>query len=69
VDAVTEVIELKEEELEPPPAVMTSLEAEHIRGMGRYKDRLIIVLDLEKVYRTKHGRVKSIQEENTPVSP
>ena len=39
VDAVTEVLELNEAELEPAPTVMTSLEADHIKGLGRYKGR------------------------------
>lgn len=67
VDAVTDVVELKEPELEPPPTVMTSLEADHIKGMGRYKGRLIILLDLEKVYRARHLQVKSVQGQETSV--
>jgi len=59
VDAVTEVVKLKEEELQPPPTLMTKAEMEHIIGMGRYKGRLIILLDLEKVYMSKRGLVKS----------
>jgi purine-binding chemotaxis protein CheW len=60
VDAVTEVVDLDEAELEPPPTVMTNLEADHIKGLGRYKGRLIILLDLEKVYRARHDQVKSV---------
>ncbi len=69
VDAVTEVMELNEAELEPPPTVMMNIEADHIKGMGRYNGRLIILLDLEKVYLTRHGQVKGIQMQDTPVSP
>lgn len=67
VDAVTEVVELKEAELEPPPTVMGSVEADHIKGMGRYKRRLIILLDLEKVYLSRHSQVKSVQGQDTSV--
>lgn len=61
VDAVTEVLELNEAELESAPTVMTSLEADHIKGLGRYKGRQIIFLDLEKVYQARHGQVKNVQ--------
>jgi purine-binding chemotaxis protein CheW len=61
VDAVTEVVELKEEELQPPPTLMTKAETDHIIGMGRYKGRMIILLDLEKVYMAKRDLVKSAQ--------
>ena len=80
VDAVTEVVRLKEAELEPPP-VTTNLETDHIKGLGRYKGRLIILLDLEKVYLARHGastslsmvsdesnhQVKSVQGQDTSV--
>jgi len=62
VDAVTEVVELKEAELEPLPTVVGNVEADYIKGLGHYKRRLIILLDLEKVYLARHGQVKSAQE-------
>jgi purine-binding chemotaxis protein CheW len=69
VDAVTEVVELKEAELEPAPAVMTGLDADHIKGMGRYKGRLIVLLDLDKVYTTKHSQMMSKAGQEVPTPP
>jgi len=68
VDAVTEVVDLKETEIEPPPTVTSGLETNHIKGMGRYKGRLIILLDLDKVYTTKRGHIigRAGQEVQTP---
>jgi purine-binding chemotaxis protein CheW len=62
VDAVTEVVELREEELQPATALMGSITANHITGMSRYKGRLIILLDLEKVYLARHDLAKAQQE-------
>jgi purine-binding chemotaxis protein CheW len=59
VDAVTGIVDLKEAEIEPPPTVTTRLETDHIKGMGRYKGRLIILLEPDKVYTTRQGRMSS----------
>lgn len=50
VDAVTEVLRLDEDAIEPPPQTATGLDAAFIRGIGKIGERLIIVLDLEKVF-------------------
>jgi purine-binding chemotaxis protein CheW len=61
VDAVTEVVEHKEEDLEPPPMLTSNGASDHIVGMVRYKGRLIILLDLERVYAARHRRIQSVQ--------
>lgn len=61
VDAVTEVIELKEAELQPPPTFTTNAMTNHIIGMGHYKGRLIILLDLVKVYMDRTSLLKGAQ--------
>lgn len=49
VDEVTEVIRVTQSELEPPPQVMGGAEGEYIRGVVRVKDRLIILLEPQRV--------------------
>jgi len=49
VDAVSEVIEIPSEEIEPPPSFGSRLRAEFISGMGKVKDKFVIILDVNKV--------------------
>ena len=47
-DSVTEVVKLKETGIEPPPPTLPEGTAQYIRGVGHFKGRMIIVLDVEK---------------------
>ncbi len=48
-DSVTEVMKLKESGIEPPPPTLPEGPAQYIRGVGHFKGRIIIVLDVDKV--------------------
>lgn len=50
VDEVTEVLRISEESVEPAPATTSSVDSAFIRGIGKIDDRLIILLDLERVF-------------------
>lgn len=50
VDAVTEVLKLPMDNIEPTPAVVTSsIDTKYLRGVGKLDDRLLILLDIYKV--------------------
>ena len=49
VDAVSEVLRIKESTVEPPPPVVAGIGAEYMRGVGKLEDRLLILLDLDKL--------------------
>jgi len=49
VDDVTEVLWLQETAIEPPPAIC-ACRKEYIRGVGKDKDRLLILLELENLF-------------------
>lgn len=49
VDAVAETLRLPSNAIEPPSPVVTSLDTEYLRGVGKLEDRMVILLDLEKV--------------------
>ncbi|MBC7344324.1 MAG: chemotaxis protein CheW [Clostridia bacterium] len=49
VDSVSEVLRLPVSNIEPPPPVVTGVDVAYLRGVGKWEDRLIILLDLEKV--------------------
>lgn len=48
VDAVHEVVRLQQSCIEPPPAAFI-LDSEYIHGVGKFGDRLIILLDIDKI--------------------
>ncbi len=48
-DAVKEVIDMNDEEIEPTPYVGTRIDTAYIRGIGRKDENFLIVLDIEKV--------------------
>jgi purine-binding chemotaxis protein CheW len=49
VDAVSEVLRIPKSVTEPPPAVATGTSAEYITAVGKLDNRLLTLLDLEKV--------------------
>ena len=49
VDAVSEVLRIQESTVEPPPAVVAGIGSEYMRGVGKLEDRLLILLDLDKL--------------------
>ena len=49
VDAVSEVLRIPKSVTEPPPPIVAGIGAEYITAVGKLEDRLLILLDLEKV--------------------
>jgi purine-binding chemotaxis protein CheW len=50
VDSVQEVIDLGPADLEPAPKMGTRLDTEFIKGMGKQKDRFIIILNIDRLF-------------------
>jgi purine-binding chemotaxis protein CheW len=49
VDSVSEVLRLPTDAIEDAPEMITGVDTEYIRGVGKIEDRLIILLDLAKI--------------------
>jgi purine-binding chemotaxis protein CheW len=49
VDAVSEVLEIPDSEIEPAPAFGAKIRADFIQGMGKVKGKFVIILDVDKV--------------------
>jgi purine-binding chemotaxis protein CheW len=49
VDSVSEVLNIGEEEIEPPPALGDSTAASNIMGMAKIKNKVKILLDINRV--------------------
>jgi len=46
VDSVSEVLKISPDIVEPPPAVLAGVASDHITGVAKLEDRLVILLDL-----------------------
>lgn len=72
VDAVAETLRLPSDAIEPPSPVVASIDSEYLRGVGKQDNRLVILLDIEKVLTAKEmsslaaveKRAKKAQEES-----
>ena len=49
VDEVSEVLRLSKDNIEPPPAAIGGITAEYLTGVGKLEDRLLILLDMDKI--------------------
>ena len=46
VDSINQVVNLGDDDVEPPPGVLAGLDREMVSGIGRYQGRMIILLNL-----------------------
>jgi purine-binding chemotaxis protein CheW len=48
-DSVSQVMELRPQDIEPPPALGTRLRIEYLLGMARSERRFVLLLDIDKI--------------------
>ncbi len=59
-DAVREVLEVRSDQIEPPPRLGTRLNTEFITGMGKFDDQFIILLNMDRIFNT--GEIALVQD-------
>ncbi len=65
VDAVTEVLRIPSSITEPPPDIITNVRSEFIKAVGKLEDRLLILIDLEKILSTdEKAELHNIESDN-----
>jgi purine-binding chemotaxis protein CheW len=50
VDKVTDVTKIAEADIKPPSPLLTTVDNSYLRGIGRFKEQLLILLDLGRVF-------------------
>ncbi len=50
VDSVQEVIEIEEDQIQPPPSIGNRFKSEFIYGMAKIDEKFIMLLDMDKVF-------------------
>lgn len=58
VDSVSEVLRIGKSQVEPPSPIIESYD-KYLRGIGRFDDRLILLIDLEKLV-PEAGKLKLV---------
>jgi purine-binding chemotaxis protein CheW len=62
VDAANDVIDIPTNSIEPPPAVVGGITATYLRGVAKLEDRLLILLNLDKVLSNEEIQAMSVME-------
>ena len=52
-DAVREVMEIRDDQIEPPPRLGTKLNIEFINGMGKVDEQFMILLNIDRIFSGK----------------
>jgi len=52
-DAVREVMEIRDDQIEPPPRLGTKLNIEFINGMGKVDEQFMILLNIDQIFSSK----------------
>ena len=65
VDSATEVLRLPKNSVEPAPAIIANkIDTEYVRGVGKIDDRLLILLNLQKILsESELGSISNIAAE------
>lgn len=50
VDRVHEVLRINSNIVDPPPSMISTIESDFIKGVGKLEDRLIILLEIERLF-------------------
>ena len=65
VDAVTEVLRILSDSVEPPSSVITTTDSDYLMGICKLESRMIILLDLERVLSDDEKNVLENATENS----
>ena len=65
VDAVSHVIKIPSDHVEPAPEEVLEIDTDYITGVGKLNDKMIILLDLEKLLRREKLEVNEALHEKS----
>jgi len=65
VDDVTEVIPMAKNEIQPPPRVVKGVEANYLKGVCRYHDQILMILNLDELL-TAEEKIQIAAIEKSP---
>ncbi|MCM5681262.1 chemotaxis protein CheW [Schlegelella sp. S2-27] len=69
VDAVNEVLDIGASEIEPPPAFGARIRSDFIEGMGKVRDKFVILLDVNQMLSVGEAAQMTRQAESASSGP
>jgi purine-binding chemotaxis protein CheW len=68
VDAASQVVRVPADQIDPPPPIAGGLSVEFIKGVGKLEERLIILLNIDRILSIEE-KVELERLERTALSP
>jgi purine-binding chemotaxis protein CheW len=65
VDAVTQVMRINRDQIQPPPLSVLAVAHQYISGLARLDDRLLIILEIERLFDEQSPVVSGQWQEKT----
>jgi purine-binding chemotaxis protein CheW len=63
VDAVTQVMRINRDQIQPPPLSVLAIANQYIAGLAQLEDRLLIILDIERLFDEQSSVINSQWQE------
>ncbi len=67
-DSVREVLDIKSDQIEPPPRLGSKLNTEFIKGMGNVNDNFVIILEIDKVFSAEELELVQQLHDDAPIA-
>ena len=64
IDSISKVVSMPNSDIQPPPSMLQGIGQRYIKGVGKMEDKLLVVLDLDKLF-TNEEDDKAEEEETS----
>ena len=62
IDSISKVVSISNSDIQPPPPMLSGIGQKYIKGVGKLEDKLLVVLDLEKLFTTDDDDEPDVSE-------
>lgn len=64
IDSVSKVVSMPNSDIQPPPSMLQGIGQRYIKGVGKMEDKLLVVLDLDKLFTNEEDDSASEEEDS-----
>ena len=64
IDSISKVVSISNSDIQPPPPMLSGIGQKYIKGVGKLEDKLLVVLDLEKLFTTDEEEEETASAES-----
>ena len=64
IDSISKVVSISNSDIQPPPPMLSGIGQKYIKGVGKLEDKLLVVLDLEKLFITDEEEEETASAES-----